>query len=372
MNSSPFVRDALENRALPPLLRFRDGTTVTPDTWESRRQELLHMLEDEVYGRTPTAPASVRAELLSRDDAAFAGKAVLQEIRVSFDTPSGVFAFPFSLVIPKSSRPVPAFLLINFFYTLPNRYCPAEELIDNGYAVAQLFYEDVTVDNARTESTVADGSRCFGDRLAACYPRDPQTGCGKIGLWAFAASRVMDVLQTISAIDPARIAVVGHSRLGKTALWCAAQDPRFAMVVSNDSGCGGAALFRGKHGERVADMARKFPHWFCGNYRDYANRESEFSTDQHALLALIAPRGALVNSAAADAWADPDSEFLSVCAAGAVYRMLGVPFESAETMPGAQYQQLESRLAYTRRPGTHYLSRTDWLAIMQYRANHNL
>lgn len=372
MSTSLSPRELLQNRALPSLLRFQDGTPVTPDTWEKRRLELLTLLQDEVYGHTPATPDTVRAEILEQNDQAFAGKAVQREILVTLSTPNGSFSFPFSLVIPKSADPAPTFLLLNFYCSVPNRYCPAEELIDNGYAIAQLFYEDVTIDNVHVSPDTSDASRCFGDKLAACYPRDPKIGCGKIGLWAFAASRVMDVLQTIPAINTDRIAVVGHSRLGKTALWCAAQDLRFSMAVSNDSGCGGAALFRGKRGERVDFMAKRFPYWFCGNYTKFSNNESEFSTDQHALLSLIAPRGVLVNSAVEDVWADPDSEFLSVCAAAEAYRLLGIEFQIPGEIPGDQIQLMDSRLAYTRRLGTHYFSRTDWLAILQYRNRHGL
>lgn len=365
--------EILQARALPELLRFCGGEPVTAEAWPARRAELLDLLRRTVYGYSPDAPESVRAEMVERDDKAFAGKAVQETVRITFDTPSGPFSFPFTLAVPKTGRPVPAFLLINFFATLPNRYCPAEELIDNGYAIAQLYYQDVTLDDARGSCGSVDVSRCFDDGLAACYPRDPHTGWGKIGIWAWAASRVMDVLQSRPELDLSRIAVVGHSRLGKTALWCAAQDLRFSMAVSNDSGCGGASLFRGKKGENIAFMRIRFPYWFCGNYSDYGDREAELPADQHFLLALLAPRGLLVNSSALDAWADPDSEFLAVCAAAPAFELLGAsaPVIPPE-LPGETIALLDGDLAYARRAGTHYFSRTDWLNILHYRRLHQI
>lgn len=363
-------------RNIPDLLRFADGSPVQQaEQWPRRRAELLNMLQDTVFGHAPAAPEVVTAEVTARKDPEAAGKAVREDIRVSFDTPKGPFSFPFTLVRPKKTEKPPVFLLINFENAVPNKYYPMEELIDNGYAVAQLYYEDVTEDNCppKGETGFADPAVCFTEGLAVCYPRDPETGWGKIGMWAWAASRVMDVLCQRDDLDLNRVAVVGHSRLGKTALWCSAQDERFSMAVSNDSGCGGAALFREKEGEKIEFMKHRFPFWFCGRYSTYANREQDLPTDQHALLAMTAPRGLLVNSASLDAWADPVSEYLSTRAASPVFELLGkAGLQAPDRLPEAEETFLDGTLAYTMRDGTHYFSRTDWHRIMAYREKHGL
>ena len=358
-------------QSLPEVLRFADGTPVTAARWDARRAEILDILRRELYGYSPEAPA-VSAEVVERNEKAFAHKAVQEIIRISFDTPKGRFSFPFTLVTPYASEPVPAFVLINFYSAVPNRYYPAEELVDRGYAVAQLYYEDVTRDDALRIADTSDASKCFGDGLAACYPRDPMTGWGKISIWAWAASRVMDVLLTRPELDRKRIAVVGHSRLGKTALWCGAQDERFSAVFSNDSGCGGASLFREKRGEDIAFMSHRFPYWFCGNYSTYAHREAELPYDQHFLLASIAPRGLAVHSAAADAWADPDNEFYAVLGAAPAFELLGKAAPHCMELPGETASMLGTYPAYFRRAGTHYFSRTDWNAMCDYRDAHRL
>ena len=168
------------------------------------------------------------------------------------------------------------------------------------------------------------------------------------------------------------IAIVGHSRLGKTALWCSAQDERFSLTVSNDSGCCGAALSRGKTGEKIADITKNFPYWFCGKLVSFAEKENELPLDQHMLLALTAPRGLLINSASEDSWADPKSEYLSAAAASTAFELLGeAGLPDIEREPITGERLLTGTAAYCLRKGTHYLSRTDWLNILEYRAVHN-
>ena len=254
---------------------------------------------------------------------------------------------------------MPAFVALCFRPDIPDKYLPMEEILDHGFAVAVLHYESVTSDGPEI------------DGLAAMYPIDPDMGWGKLGMWAFAASRVMDYLETLDAIDHARVCVIGHSRLGKTALWCAAQDERFSMGVSNDSGCSGAAISRGKAGETIADITKRFPYWFCGNYRSWAGREDETPFDQHMLLSLIAPRRLYVCSAAEDEWADPRSEYAGAQAASEVWRFLLCPgLVGPEALPSPETPLHAGGVAYHLRTGPHFQSRADWGYVMAYREAH--
>ncbi len=175
----------------------------------------------------------------------------------------------------------------------------------------------------------------------------------------------------MDAIDKRRIAVAGHSRLGKTALWCAAQDERFAAVFSNDSGCSGAAITRGKVGEQIQNITEVFPYWFCSNYAKYANHEDEMPFDQHQLLACIAPRLLYVASAAEDEWADPYSEYLACVAASTAYQLLGqkgLVLSGQAYAPGLCLQG--GSIGYHLRAGTHFLSRDDWQMFISFLDEH--
>lgn len=369
------IHSMLEQRKLPELMRFCDGTPViTKQDWRRRREEILDILRREIYGYAPEAPKEVMGLVVERNETAFANKAVQEQIFIEFDTPKGKYSFPITLLLPKRVESAPMFLLLNFRPDVPDRYLPAEEIIDNGYGVAMMYYEKVSLDNNHAEETFADINDYFygpRDGLSAMYPRDRKTGWGKIGVWAFAASRVMDYLCTRPEVDKDRVCVVGHSRLGKTALWAGAQDERFSMVCSNDSGCGGAAIFRGKTGEDIQFMADKIPFWFCGNYCDYAGREDELPYDQHYLLALIAPRALVVSSAIEDDWSDPVSEFLATVAAEPAFLLTGQPgMEAIDRIPAVNTFLLSGNPAYQVREGSHFFSRTDWLGFMKFREIH--
>jgi len=348
-------------RSLPPLMVMNDSTPVrTPDDWRARRRELIEILSREEYGFTPAAPASVRAEMIS-SERAFAGKAIQSRIKLSFDTPNGEFSFPVNLVVPENKENVPAFVAICFRPEIPDKYLPAEEIIDRGFAFASFYYNDVTVDGPEM------------DGIAAMYPVDPATGWGKIGMWAFSASRVLDYIETLPEIDPSRVAVIGHSRLGKTALWCAAQDERFSMAISNDSGCSGAAISRGKVGEDIQAITNRFPYWFCGNYKAWVGREWDAPFDQHFLLALVAPRALYVCSATEDEWADPNSEYLCSIAASEAWRLLRRPgLIGPDALPAPDMPFHAGSVAYHLRTGAHFLSRSDWGWHMEYREKHGV
>ncbi|MBQ2954943.1 MAG: acetylxylan esterase [Clostridia bacterium] len=356
------IKGLIEKRALPSLLTMNDGTPAASEAqWRTRRRELIDLLSDQVYGYTPAAPDHVDCRQLSCEENSFANKAVSEKLELTFDTPKGPFSFPFDLILPKSANPAPLFIAIAFRPNIPDRYLPMEEIIDSGYGVATFYYNDVTTDNGEETGLMLN------------YPRDAKTGWGKIGMWAFAASRIMDYVLTRDDIDHSRVAVIGHSRLGKTALWCGAQDERFSMVISNDSGCSGAAITRDKAGEDVKAITNRFPYWFCGNYQTWAEREHEMPFEQHMLLALTAPRHLYVCSAEEDQWADPVSEFLSSAAASPAWDVLGkTGLVTPDHLPAVGDSLHEGTVGYHLRSGSHFLSRIDWLNYIAYRNRHNI
>ena len=221
----------------PDLLTMTDGTPVTSSAqWEARRGELLNILAREQYG-TFLPPSTASARVMAPSTPACAGHALQETLEVRFDTPAGEFAFPLRFLYPADGQAHPLFLLLNFRPLIPDIYCPAEEILDNGFALAVVCYTDITAD---------DGD--WGSGLCGHYPRKhPDTDPGKLVFWAYAASRALDVLTFRPEVDARNIAVIGHSRLGKAALLCGAQDARVRFTCANDAGCGGDALEQTKH-----------------------------------------------------------------------------------------------------------------------------
>ncbi len=216
---------------IPELLKFQNGEAVTKEKWQKRREEIIDILRREEYGYSPKKPETVKGTVAEENERIASGHAVMQKINISFDTEKGEFTFPINFIYPKNKKNSPLFILINFRSDLYCMSYPLEEIIDNGFALAVVNYKDVTSDD-----------NDFTNGLAGMYSRnDPDTDWGKISMWAFAASRALDYLEEREEIDKKNVAVIGHSRLGKTALWCSAQDERFKLAVSNDSGCSGAA-----------------------------------------------------------------------------------------------------------------------------------
>ena len=339
------------------MLKERIRQLHLPPFPQSRPQALDTLLREE-YGYLPPKPVSMSWEELETNPRFCAGKAPLKKVQLNCLLPSGrSFAFPVYCAVPADGKAHPAFLHINVRTSLPDMYQPSEELCDNGYAVFTFCYNDVTRDNGDFTDGLAGVLFENGERRA-------DTDCGKIAMWAWAASRVMDYICTLPEIIHDRVSVIGHSRLGKTALLAGATDERFFCAISNDSGCSGAAVTRQKQGETVKDIVDRFPYWFCKNYYKYAGRESEMPFDQHWLIGAIAPRYAYVCSAAEDLWADPESEHLACVAAGEVYGEGG--FVTCDRPPRAGDIFHGGRIGYHLRAGLHFLSREDWLNYISF------
>jgi len=346
------IEKLIEERKLPELLKFTDGREVTAENWEERRQEILEVLSREEYGYAPPAPKEVKvvSEDAKMPYSDFAGKAVSKTLTFTVETDAGEFTFPATEIVPISDKPRRTFVLINFRPEVPDRYYPTEELIDTGCAVIQLYYNDIAF----------DGRDDFKGGIAPMFDRTKYTW-GKIRMWAWAASRVMDYLQTADYCDKEHIAVVGHSRLGKTALVCAAFDTRFAMACVNNSGCSGDSITRGKKGERIRQITHNFPFWFCDDYQKYIDKEDEMPFEQHWLVAAVAPRKVALGSALEDEWADPESSYLSACAASPAWELNGkTGFVHPDRMPEVGDYFAEGDIKYHLRGGKHFLSRKDW------------
>ncbi len=345
---------------LPPILK--PGSEAKD--WPQRRKELIELFSREEYGFSPPPPSFTGSKVLKSETGnSWAGKAEYREVELTVPTPKGDFSFPVDFVLPYSEN-VPLIIYLSFTKYPIGKYCPIEELIDGGYALATFCYDDVTEDKEDD----------FSSGLAAMFERrNDGTDWGKISMWAWAASRVMDYALTLDSIDKKRIFCAGHSRLGKTALWCGAQDERFAAAVSNNSGCSGAAVTRKKTGERVEHVTESFPYWFCENYKKYIGKEETMPFDQHQLVALLAPRPVYVASASEDLWAGPESEFLSCLAADEVYKLLGLEGLSHDGRYPEPGEFLHGgKIGYHLRSGPHFLSRYDWQMFMRFMDKHLL
>lgn len=338
--------------------RLKIDQKIQAADMEAERLRLLHLICKEEYGFLPPPPLITEFEVLEENRTFFAGKANLKKVLIRTELTEGSFAFPVYACIPNGKKDLSAFVHINFRDCVPDQYMPSEELCDEGFGVFSFSYNDVTSDSAD-----------FTDGLAGVlYPDGKRKGsdCGKIALWAWAAMRVMDYIRTIDSIDQKKVAVAGHSRLGKTALLAGAADRRFCAVMSNNSGCCGAALSRNKTGETIQDITGTFPHWFTENFQKYAGRENELPFDQHVLLSLLAGRKVCLGSAAMDAWADPNSEYLSCVAAGKIFENFGYKgFVHPDRFPKAGDRFFNGNVCYFLRAGTHFFSRDDWKNYME-------
>ncbi|MEO6907617.1 MAG: acetylxylan esterase [Abditibacteriaceae bacterium] len=374
---------------LPKPLICEDGTDVTStEQWKTkRRPEILALFNDQIYGYCPDPPATMCGEIVEEDCRALNGFATRRQIKIWFRENKSGPCVDLLLHFPNArnhKRTFPAFLgynfegnhsanadpaiLINPFHQDKERGAtssrwPLEMIIERGYASATACYWDVDPD----KNDLTDGVHALYYKLGQTYPAP--NGWGAISAWAWGLSRILDYLETVEEIDATRVAVHGHSRLGKTALWAAARDERFALAISNNSGCGGAALSRRSFGETIARINTAFPYWFCDNFKKYNDNEPALPIDQHELISLIAPRPAYVASATEDLWADPFGEFLSVSGAEPVYELFGKSGLQTKQQPEPGIS-IGDYLGYHLRVGEHDVTKEDWEHFLSFTDRH--
>jgi hypothetical protein len=386
---------------LPDPLVAADGHKITTrDEWTSqRRPELLRLFETHVYGRSPQQKPKLEFKTASEDSDALDGKAIRKEIIIEVVSDAGRLPLNLLLYIPKSDKPVPAFLGLNFMGNQGTHADPGialattwmrdkpdsgvvdhratedsrgkeaqsfqiDEVVRRGYAVATMYCGDIEPDSPDAYSK---GVRQLFARKGQTEPEADEWGT--LAAWAWGLSRALDYIETDPLIDAKHVAVWGHSRLGKAAVWAGATDPRFALVISNESGCGGAALSKRVYGETVGRINSSFPHWFCHNFRKYNENESALPVDQHELIALIAPRPVYVASAEGDRWADPLGEFLGAKGAEPVYELFGLAGMVTEEMPEL-WQPVGDSIGYHIRPGKHAVTAYDWQQYLAFADRH--
>lgn len=386
----------------PDPFTFLDGSKVeSAEDWKNKRQpEIMEIFAREMYGRSPDAPESVKAEMVNRDENALNGKAVREEIDITLAGSESPTVMRMLIYRPKGKKNVPAFLTLNFGGnhsinsdpgislnenwmrnrsdrgyvdhkatektrgTASSRW-PAEMIVDRGYALCTIYYGDIDPD-------FDDGFK--NGVHQHFYEKDQKKlrpdQWGSVAGWAWGLSRGLDFLETTDVIDAKRVAVMGHSRLGKTSLWAGASDPRFAITISNNSGCGGAALNRRRIGESVTRINTSFPHWFCDNFVKYNHNEDALPVDQHLLVAAIAPRPVYIASAVEDTWADPKGEFLAAKMADPVYRFLGTNGMGGKEAPAEQPKVdqpfKKGRIGYHVRSGKHDVTDFDWNQYLDF------
>lgn len=363
-SQSNFAEDKVPAWTLPELLATKDGQPITTSAeWMQHRGELLETFRNEMFGVAPPRPDDLTFEQIELNSQAMDGAATLKRVLVKFSVGGKPFSFHLTLFMPnKRTGPAPVFLLLNHRAaenTDPTRekkfeFWPAEYVISRGYAMAAI---NVAAEVDPDKKAATTGVRAF---YREHHPEATQFTWGTLAAWAWSGSRGVDYFVTDRDIDAQRIAVIGHSRTGKTALWAAAQDERFALACVNGAGEGGPALARRHFGETLGQITKNFPYWFTPKYASYAERIDELPIDSHQLIALVAPRGYHGGDGSGDLWADPRGAWLALVKASRVWSLFDKAGPLKDEMPLLNDLLVRGPLAYHIHEGGHALTTFDW------------
>ena len=337
--------------------------------WEVRSEALKKLITVVEYGQPEQREDRVWFETVRTFIGFAAGKARFTEARIHTVFGDQEFVFTADAFIPVNAGKVPFFVLIGAS-ARPDCSVPAEEIIDRGFGLLSFGYQDICADYDMQKLQRTDAAVGAYPLLFPSWQEGEPT-YSHIAVWAWAASRVLDYAWTIPELDLERAAVVGHSRLGKTALFAGVMDERFHTVIASNSGCGGAGLYRympeNEKKERWPDVANNFPYWMSPCYQDYVGRLAEVPLDQHFLLAACAPRKVYVSASDQDIWADADAMYLACFAASEVYEQLGLPgFIAEDRLPATGDVFHQGSIGYHLRQGPHYMGREDWNRFMDF------
>lgn len=381
--------DVIRNEAsvppyqLPPVLVSAEGKPITTvEEWFSiRRPQIMSLFGNLIYGIVPQPESPLRTtfEVMKKDPRFMGGKGTRKDVRIRFVNAKGSAEMTILVFTPNAGgKPVPAFLLHSFAGTKDDGHDAHLEksgFTRNGLPLGEFFkrgFGFVVVPQgalvAHNEVEFLKGVHPLFYRNGQSFPKANEWGV--IATVSWSASRAMDYLETDRDIDAKRIAAMGHSKMGKATLWTAAQDQRFAMAISAQSGCAGAALWKRNFGENMEKMVTRFPYWLCRNAAKFARIEDDLPVDQHMLLACIAPRPIYVASGAEDLWADPRGEYLSAYHASEVYRLLGKKGLDSEASPPIGKVVADGDIAYHIRAGGHSVEMFDWLKFLEFAEHH--
>lgn len=367
-----FIESKVPAYTLPDVLKTVNNKAIkTSANWEANRSALLTLFENNIYGQMPESFDDITFAVEKEDREAMQGKATLKQVVITVFNTHKAVKLNLILFVPNNrKKAAPAFLLINNrgkenmdpTRVTKSGFWPAEMLIDSGYAIAAFHVSDAAPDHRDT----------YRNGVLQLYPEQLKldNGMRAIGAWAWAGSRVMDYFEKDPDIDTKNVTVVGHSRGGKASLWAAAQDRRFAMCVSNNSGNTGAALSRRDFGESIKMINTSFPHWFNDNYKKFNDKEDLLPVDQHMLIALVAPRPIYATNASKDLWADPVGTFLALKNAEKVYALYGVKSLLPALPPPINDPIVNAHLAYHNRKGAHDLTPYDWNNFIKFANYH--
>ncbi len=364
---------------LPSLLTTAEGNRITTvEEWRTiRRPQILSLFSNLIYGLTPIpeSPIETSYELIREDASFMDSRATRRDIRIKFSNDKGEAEMTILVFVPnEASKPAPAFMIHSFDDTKSSDFdadpdkegmikngWPLGEFFDRGYAFVAVYQKDLVAHN---EVSFEEGIHPLFFKDGQSFPKANEWGVLSAVAWG--GMRALDYLEQDADVDHDRVALMGHSKMGKTALWTAAQDERFALVISAESGCAGAALWRRKSGETLKKMVTRFPYWLNRNAWKFIDQEADLPIDQHMLIALMAPRPVYVASGSEDGWADPRGEYLSAYHASELYELYGKVGLKDIDSPPLNQAIIESDIGYHLKDGGHSVEEYDWLRFMDF------